>query len=290
MDRAGRERVPPRRAPSSVTAGLWHCAAMQLRAGFTFTVAARFYSDRSWVERLEINGGVQSNLDGVFPRQDWRRLTSGERAILVAEEPRSGSAAALAPAEVSVFTVPEHLRDGWWVVAEDVGSPEGNAAEYERFVVATLEFLNFKALPLPERCRFDLVARAPGQDATRIDDAGRRLGVSPDSRSGSHDRLVAAINLGDELSHLTVLNLGLREMRAMLDESSAEARAIDETSRLFFSDFPTYPLVRVGLAPCEGLWLPESAIVWHGDTRGKQEPDIVLLIRAEQLPLCASTA
>lgn len=273
MDRAGQERAPPRRASSSATAGTVALRSQQLRAGFTFTIAARFYSDLSWVERLQINGGVQSNRQGVLPRQDWRPLTSGERSILVAAEPRSGSAAALASAEVRIFTLPEHLRDGWWVVAEDAGSPEGNAGEYERFVVATLDFLNFKGLPLPERCRFDLVASAPGQDATR---------VTADPCSSTHDRLVAAINLGDELRHMTVLNLGLPEMSAMLGEPGCEAPAIDETSRLFFANFPTYPLVRIGLDPCEGLWLPESAIVWNGNTQGKQEPDIVLLIRAEQ--------
>ncbi|HEV8063116.1 MAG TPA: hypothetical protein VGP68_24760 [Gemmataceae bacterium] len=41
-----------------------------------------------------------------------------------------------------------------------------------------------------------------------------------------------------------------------------------------------YPLFRVKLAPGDGIWLPHSSVAFDGDTRGRTEVDVQLLIRA----------
>ena len=259
------------------------CGAMQLRAGLTFTVAPRFYNNLRWAERLQINGGVHADHQGVSPRQDWRSLSDQELSIVVPEAATSKTplaSADLTAVQVGVFTIPDHLREGWWVAIEDADAPDGNAEGYQKFVAATIAFLQFKQLPLPERCRFDLLARRPGQAATGAHTAEGLGGLTPDTDPGVACRLVAAINLGEELTRITLINLELSKMIAMLGERGIDA--VPATAgHQFLSVFPTYPLVRVVLDPCEGLWLPETAVILGSDTQGKQEPDIVLLVREE---------
>jgi hypothetical protein len=253
---------------------------MQLRAGFTFAVAPRFHSDLTWADRLELNSGVRTDRGRVFARQEWRPPTDDELSVLLADSVPS-TFSRLAPEHAGIFTIPSHLREGWWVVAEDGDTPEGNTEEYDRFVVTTIDFLHFKQLPLPQRCRFDLVASRPGQVATRLD-AEELAGMMPAANAdNSAGRLVAMINLGDEPTHLALLNLGVSQVRALLGERADDAGTPGAAYRQFFAAFPDYPLIRVGLEPSEGLWLPEAAAIWDGDTQGKEEPDIVLLIREE---------
>jgi hypothetical protein len=90
------------------------------------------------------------------------------------------------------------------------------------------------------------------------------------------------INLGDEATRVVLLNLTPPLMGSLLAEqgqADATAAASTPLPARFFAAVPTYPLVGVRLDPGDGLWLPDCGVVYDGDTRGKQDIDIVLTIR-----------
>jgi hypothetical protein len=92
--------------------------------------------------------------------------------------------------------------------------------------------------------------------------------------------VVAAINLGDEASHIVLLNLPPAGMAGLVDEAGAgPAPPLADLTPRFFEARSTYPLVRIRLDPGEGLWFPTSGVVCDGWTREKRELDVVLTIR-----------
>ncbi len=271
---------------------------MQLQAGFLFRVAPRFHNRLPWSHRLQINGGVECSAQRFFPRNDWRKLSPGELALLIDECPQSAATARaptldtmLSPSRAGLLAIPSHLRASWWTVAERADTSNGRMEGYESFVAQLLEFLRFKRLPLPEHCGFDVVASRPSQRSTHLDAAGESvmgLGFNTllqgESRHAS--RLVGAINLGDEATHLVLLNLSPPAMCSILvrqGQTEITATSSPELLKQFFAALPDYPLVRLRLDPGEGLWLPNDAVVYDRDTQGKQDLDLVLTIRTTTL-------
>jgi hypothetical protein len=262
---------------------------MQLQAGFSFSLFPRFYSRLPWQERLRINSGVEGDGRRFYPRDDWRPLSSTELAVLV-DDParlRGPAEATLSSSQVGVLGIPTHIRAAWWAVVEEAEVLDGKLEGYETFVAMLSEFLRFKHVPLPAHCVFEVVASRPGQRSTRVsfmtgEPAG--LGFSEIETAESFGRLLGIINLGDEATHIVLLNLPLRDMRALLagqeQTASTTMSALDLLTR-FFTTLPTYPLVGVRLDSGDGLWLPEGGMVYDGNTQGKKEIDLVLLIRAE---------
>jgi len=99
--------------------------------------------------------------------------------------------------------------------------------------------------------------------------------------AGFVSRALGLINLGDEAAHLILLNLPLRGIRSVLaEQGQADDTGMSAHDLLarFFATWPTYPLVGVRLDPGDGLWLPGNSMVYDGDTRGKQELDLILTI------------
>ena len=70
-------------------------SAVELRQGIALGLAPRFQSRLAWIDRVEINGGVEVVGGHVYPRRDWRRPHDAELALLLAdgEGPTSGRGA-----------------------------------------------------------------------------------------------------------------------------------------------------------------------------------------------------
>jgi hypothetical protein len=248
---------------------------MHLRPGLSFRVAPFFRNRVDWAERLRLNGGTTLGGGGHRARSDWRLPAAAELQLLVADDGVAADAA-LSPRQAALLLLPEHIRASWWTLAERVQRLDGCADGFDRFVADVLDFLRFKRLPLPRRCRCEVTAAQPGQHSTRVgaDGAAAGLGVGP---APPASRLVCAVNLGDEATHLVLLNLLLPDLPAT-PNTVAPAEALAN----FFSVTPDYPLVRVRLDPGEGLWLPQAGVAYDGDTTGKEDPDMVLTVWSEE--------
>jgi len=96
--------------------------------------------------------------------------------------------------------------------------------------------------------------------------------------------MVGVINLGDETTHLVLLNVPAAGMRALIaQEGAPDPRSLspsDLVSR-FFDAYPDYSLTRVSLDPGEGVWFPRADVVHDGWPGAKQDADVVLTIRGE---------
>jgi hypothetical protein len=206
-----------------------------LEAGCRFCDAPRFHPAVEWADRLRLNCGVVRAGDHLVPEGTWRPPTEAELALLLAPGEAGDGAW---EQHVCVFAVPEHLRSSWWDRVAAAGDGPPDLAPFAR---AFSDFAQFKKMPLPARCSFDLVVTPPGRPAA----------TGP---------FVAGVNLGDERTSLILLNR-------------------PPTLR-FFVDFPRYPLVRLDLGPGEGVRLPPDGVVLERCPSDK-DVDVWLAIRAE---------
>ena len=90
------------------------------------------------------------------------------------------------------------------------------------------------------------------------------------------------INLGAEDRYLLFVNLPLREMRRQLEQLGVRDARINDTGRglawAFFESFPSYPIVRLRIAPGEAYLAPTENVVHDGSTEDKRLIDITLTI------------
>jgi hypothetical protein len=249
---------------------------VELRAGITLGVAPQFHARSGWTERLRLNGGVERVGARFQPRRDWRPLAPDEVTQLVDEEPP-----AAAPLRTSLFVLPAWLRAAWW--------DQVDQTSYERFARELLGFLRFKALPLPALCEVRVTVSRPGQTGTRSNPTtGDLSGLAPTpSMPGAAE--VAAINLGDEATHVVLLNLPPGAMAGLLGADIAPVLPLAELVPRFFEARAAYPLVRIRLDPGEGLWLPAEDVIHDGWTCEKRDLDIVLTIAGSPSPAALQT-
>jgi hypothetical protein len=276
---------------------------MELQAGFSLVTAPRFHPRRPWADRLRLNDGIEREGTHVHPRPDWRPPTADELALLVQEHPgresssqpisargnpetarsRDHRESCLDPREAGLLAIPTRLREAWWAGAECGATLTEQDASYQRFVTAVLEFLRFKRLPLPARCEADVMASRPDLRGNRLDPRTGELNGLGFSAPGPL-RTVGVINLGDEATHVVLLNLPARVMRALLArEGAPDAWSLvpSELAARFFEARPAYPLTRVRLDPGEGVWFPRADVVHDGWVGDKRDVDVVLSIRGE---------
>ena len=274
-----------------------------LQEGFSLVTAPRFRPRRSWADRLCLNGGIEREGRRVHPRPDWRRPTTRELTLLVGQDPERESPfnrvpvsqntesagpphheeISLKPWEAGLVAIPARLREAWWTSAGWGVPPTGRDEGYRRFVAAVLEFLRFKRLPLPARCEADLLASRPDLRGNRLDPTTGELSGLAFSAPGSR-RMVGMINLGDETTHLVLLNVPAQGMRALLapdGEMDPPSLSPSDLVSRFFEAYPDYPLTRVSLDPGEGMWFPGPDVVHDGWPGAKQDADVVLTIRGE---------
>ena len=254
---------------------------MSLEPGVTFRVAARFHCRAAWAERLLVNGGVERRGGRILPRDDWRPPAAEELRLLVADE----QAPTAAGAHFELLAIPAALRLRWWEIAEHDAAAGAPLPGYSEFVAEVLELLRFKRLPVPMACAADVVVSRPGQTSTRLARdrrglAGFGFGSLAARATDRCDTPIALINLGDERSHLVVLNLGSEALRAQ-PAATAVPAAADRLLDAFFTRQPGYPLVQVRLDPGEGLWFPMPPPAFDGWTHGKTDLDAMLILRGE---------
>jgi hypothetical protein len=235
-----------------------------LQPGVRVSNAPHFHCAHSWSDRLRLNSGVKISAGLVFPRDDWRPPSADELAHLTATDPHFAETLAL-------FSIPERMHARWWALAADEqGDADAGRAAFQKFAAEVLEYFQFKQLPLPQACALEVVVTAPGQPSTRPRQGGL-------TAAQPFANLLGAVNLGDEESALVFLNLGAAELSA---RTKATAATIHEQALAFLTENSDYPLTRVMLRPAEGFWLPRHTIVMDGDTRGRTEIDVQLVIRA----------
>jgi hypothetical protein len=264
---------------------------MRLEPGFVLTVAPRFHLPGAWPDRLRVNSGVEPRDGRFFPRADWR-LPAPEELALLTTDGAPAVPDGFRRQALSLFHIPEHLRRRWWDLAARQGDPAGIDAEaFQAFLRDVVAFCRFKGLPLLPACAFDVVVTAPGRVSTRVDAAaGCLAGLGFDlpptcavpATEGAIPRPLGAVNLGDEVTSLVLLNLPAARLldRLGIGEGAAGAcPTLGELARRFLTSFPAYPLVRVLLRPGDGYWLPAGGVVTDGYTVDKQEPDVLLLVR-----------
>ena len=255
---------------------------MLLEPGLTFRVAGRFHCRAAWPQRLQLNGGVARRAGTLIPQGDWRLPAAEELRMLVAEE----SAPAAAPGHLELLAIPAALRQRWWEIAEQQAAAAAMPG-YQAFVGEVVELLRFKRLPVPAACAAAVVVSRPGQTSTRVDGEGRALlgfgfGSQAAARTAEGSGApVAVINLGDEASHLVLLNLGADALRA---RSTFIEPAREPCLDAFFARQPSYPLVQVRLDPGEGLWFPTPPPAFDGWTQGKSDVDAMLVLHGPPLP------
>ena len=258
-----------------------HVERPELREGVSLVTAPRFRPSRSWADRLCVNGGIEREGTRLHPRPDWRSPTATELTLLVRQDP-GHEEICLKASEAGLIAIPTRLREAWWGSARWGAVPTGDE-DYRRFVAAVLEFLRFKRLPLPARCDVDVLATRPDLKGIRLDPTTRELSGLGFSASESR-RMVGMVNLGDEATHLVLLNLAAHGMRARLArdaEPDLWSLAPSHLTSRFFEAYPHYPLTRVRLDPGEGVWFPQDDLVHDGWPGAKQDADVVLTIRGE---------
>jgi hypothetical protein len=237
-----------------------------LQRGIRVVYAPHFHNARSWADRLQLNSGVLVEAGHFVCRDDWRQPSPEELALSTADSAdHTGS--------IAVFNIPERLRTRWWDMAADQSTgPQATNAAFQGFATEVLAFLQFKMLPLPSACALDLVINAPGQASTHSQVGGFAGGQPAPGLLGS-------INLSDEESALVFLNLADTQLADRLPAIPASA-SLHEKARAFLGTCCDYPLTRLKLGPCEGFWLAGNQLVIDGETRGRNEVDVELVIRS----------
>jgi hypothetical protein len=236
-----------------------------LEPGIRIVSAPRFHTVRPWSERLRVNSGVVIEADHIVCRDDWRPPSEAEATLLTAAE--GDRAAALA-----LFNIPQRLHALWWqlAAAEPHASAEGPPA-FPKFAGEVIEYLQFKGLPLPPASTLEVILHAPGQPPTWPLTGGMAAALS---LSG----VLGTVNLSDEESALVFLNQGESELAARSSGAPATTSFL-ERARTFLAGNSAYPLIRITLAPGEGIWLLRPALLTDADTRGRVEVDVQLVIR-----------
>jgi hypothetical protein len=257
---------------------------------YRFAVAPRFAPARGWPGRIARNGGVERErgTGRALPRDDWTPLDAAALATVVTEAP--GRDAVLPPTHLGLLEIPERLRRAWWMQAERSGMASGSSPGFEKVFSEYAEFLHFKRLPLPERVRFEVTVSAPGLSSTRCEPdgvaAGLGFGDRPPVAGTPGCQPIGLVNLGDEATFVVLLDLPPVTLAARLEAAShLDVRALAPCALVarYLDAFPGEALLRVRLAPAEGLWLSPFGVVHDGWTHGKRDLDVMLRVGGELL-------
>jgi hypothetical protein len=214
---------------------------MQREHGYRFSIAPRFANSLDWRERLQVGRRETS----------WRPASESECALLVANDATEETWRQ----DICLFSIPEHLRAKWWnLAARQIETLPARLDGMEPFAQAVAEFAQFKRLPLPRRCAFDVTLTSP-QEAHQTPLAEAEL-FEASNAVAANSPVVARINLGDERTALVFSNAGPAHL--------ADA-----------------PLVRLVLDPGEGVWLPDTDVIYGVDHSGKTDLDVWLILKDE---------
>jgi hypothetical protein len=255
---------------------------MQLESGYRFCVAPRFTSGLSWSQRLQINRGEARIEPLGTANLAWHPANESQLNALVTSETREDAWRQ----DICLFAIPEHLRVKWWeMAARQIETLPSRLDGMEPFARAVAEFAQFKRVPLPRRCAFDVTLTSPHEDSIEQPSAAQVFRQSlVVEANGGRSPVVARINLGDERTALLFLNLSRSRMTELLDHQGYKAADSTETSDVvhtLLAQFATYPLVRLSLDPGEGVWLPTNEVIYGVDRSGKADLDVWLIVKDE---------
>jgi hypothetical protein len=253
---------------------------MQLEPGYRFSLAPRFTSGLAWSQRLQIEGGEARGEPLNSADLAWHPASESQLdALVTSKSPEDAWRR-----DICLFAIPEHLRAKWWeMAARQIETLPTRLDGMEPFARAVAEFAQFKRVPLPRQCAFDVTLTSPDQGSIEKPSAGQvpRRSWVVEATDGSSP-LVARINLGDERTALIFLNLSRSRMAEMLKLQGHKAAAATETSDqvdAFLSIFSGYPLLRLFLDPGEGIWLPNDEVIYRVDRSGKADLDVWLTLK-----------
>ena len=142
---------------------------------------------------------------------------------------------------------------------------------FQEYAGDLLEYLRFKQLPVPSKCTVSAVVHADGLASTKPNAGG--LTADP-----AFADVVAGINLSDEEAALVYVNLGACRFAARTVAAARCWRA-GARCRRHRGDLSRG---RVALRPGEACnSCPRISIASDGDTRGRSEIDVQLVLRGE---------
>ena len=244
---------------------------MHLESGLRISVLPHFRPTLLTRAELSVNSGCERWQNCFRARPDWRSPNQEELQILT--EP-VGNAKESQSDRIELLEIPVHLHKQWRATARKLATDPGNRfREYERFVASLASFFRFKKVAV-ENCSFTVMAaETPHQSAFT------RLGMHGGLEIGSPEEgPLLAINLGNEPTPLVLLNLPIRRMRELLAARGFTEESPSRTPDQFMKLFPDYPLVRLALPARHGVHFCPDALIHHGYSAKKNEPDILLLI------------
>jgi hypothetical protein len=232
---------------------------MQWEPRYRFSIAPRFASPLAWAARLQVGRRDERSQQPDSTMPNWHPVSEAESALLVADETNDASWRR----DVCLFAIPEHLRAKWWeLAARQIETLPARIDGMEPFARAVLEFAQFKRVPLPRQCAFDVTLSSPLDEPTTPIAAVDFNPSSVAERTSANSPMMARINLGDERTALIFLN-------AARLNSDVESQSADG------------PLVRLILDPGEGVWLPNRDVVCTVDHTGKTDLDVWLILKDE---------
>jgi hypothetical protein len=242
--------------------------------------------------KIEVNSGVIVRDGSLWPKGDWRPLSEYEAEILGLALKSTGGDFNQDSSETSdplwIFSIPLHLLQQWRRISGQFGEDTGASSfvedgQYRRFVSRVVDFFTFKGVPLPSKCKFEIVSNlsetkvAMGVLAAEASDSSVAVKVPLVLSQEVH----LAVNLAAEPSSLIFINLSIAQMESILDERSHATRVTERNCiERFFSRFPDYPRFRISLPPRAGYARDGSAIVHARCPTSRTHRDLWLCVSA----------
>jgi hypothetical protein len=221
--------------------------------------------------------------DSLLPAAPWRAPSAAEEELLWAERFPENPLDA-----IGILKVPEKLLFPLRVLGIDrVGSSREfgalvNSAAGKRATYPIVDYLaSFRRRD--EGFRFlGIGLNAPDLHTVTVDrSSGLQIGMHIDSwdkievgeREAATNRI--CLNLGREDRFFLFMNLPIREIARDRDPKLPAKEVV----RQFIVDNPTYPVIRLRLAPGEAYLAPTENVIHDGSSLGKAYPDIQLTVR-----------
>jgi hypothetical protein len=231
-----------------------------------------------------------------FPKDDWHALTAHDLTVLGTDPQQLAQSMAKS---LLIFSIPNQLYSRFWdldlstlLTHPNTSHPE-YSSRYRAFISDIITYMiNDLGFSISGDCSCTTIINKPGLRSTRYNPKFEQYtGLDIDNLGDfpiDNSYLLyttACINLGDEVNYISFINLTLLRIFEVLNleqtcPSIETASWASVVAKQFMATFPTYPIVKIGLAPGEGYIVPAGNIIYDRDTLGKIEPDINLSIRA----------
>lgn len=268
---------------------------MYLRKGLTL------YSNlASIAEQLSINGGNVPATDATglyyhpgsyIPTKEWRRLDLPETKLLLTKKPGADFSK-----RICVGEIPETLKSSFLALnlqaCTQLDQVYPKIKENEEIVkVINKELDDFlRPFSTTKKYKFHRITRAmPNRETITchyIDERFVYIGLhidqskhfTPHTAYKSGNRI--SINLSKETRYLVFINLTLIQVfnliKERVDPSKTEINP-DNIAYLFFTHYPDYPAVRIGVKPYQYYIAPTDNFFHDATTYGNHDIDITLV-------------